>query len=84
MTSNVGQHRHVHDDLLTSLLQVADVLLEEGEQDVYDVTREELLRFAAMWAPKQAVPPPPSEAPGATAEAVIDSAPVPPAQSKVL
>lgn len=33
--------------------EIADQLVEEGEMDVYDGTREDFESFAAMWLPKQ-------------------------------
>lgn len=37
------------------MVEIADLLVEEGEMDVYDATKEDLERSAAMWLPKQAV-----------------------------
>ena len=40
-------------ELFTRIMGIADQLVEEGEMDVYEGTKEDFDKFAAMWLPKQ-------------------------------
>mmetsp|Transcript_779 Transcript_779/g.1959 ORF Transcript_779/g.1959 Transcript_779/m.1959 type:complete len:514 (+) Transcript_779:122-1663(+) len=58
-------------DVFTRMTEIADLLVLEGEVDVYDCTREDLLRFAEMWLPKKPAAPEPNT-PAAVAAAAAD------------